>query len=173
MRVWIVLALILTVGCRSRIPREDGRNGEVYGGVGVAALPDIGVALTAGQMLSRGGNYDYAFEMRASLQGGDDTPTQDGEFFQIQAAVKQSASPGHSRRMFFRYGVTWLRANGDPNILDQRGDYFGAFGSVGYDWDLSPRWTFSPEVQLTLVDGEGSIGTEVLPQLFFNLLYHF
>ena len=175
MRAVLLGLLVLTVvGCRTRIPRADGRVGEVYGGIGVAGLPDIGVAVTGGQRLfDTNPNYNFDFEMRASLQGGEDSATQDGEFFQIQAAVKQSLSPGHPQRVFFRYGVTWLRANGDPNILDERGDYFGGFGSVGYDWDLNKHWTISPELQLTIVDGEGSTGTEILPQVFLNLLFHF
>jgi len=163
--------LLLAVGCRARIQPE--RQSLVYAGIGAAVSPDVGFTVTGGQLMRERERFDFAFEMRASRQGSDDSPTQDGKFVQIQAGVKQTASPGHPRRLFFKYGATWLRANGDPKFIDVPGDYFGVFGSVGYDIDLSERWTLSPEFQLTVVDGEGSTGSEVIPQGFLTLLFRF
>jgi len=171
-RLLLLLAVLAAAGCRTRIATE--RETEIYGGVGVAGVPDVGGAVTAGQFFSKSGpRFDYAFEMRGVFQGGDDSATQDGEFFQVQAGVKQVASPGHPRRPFFRYGVTWFRANGDPRVLDRSGDYFGAFGAAGYEIDLSEHWTLSPEVAVNLVDGEGSTGSDFLPQVFVSLLLRF
>jgi hypothetical protein len=171
MRWTFALLALVAVGCRTRL--QTGREADFYGGVGLSALPDIGGSITAGQTALKTDRFDYAFEMRASYQGGDDSATQDGDFFHIQAGVKQTAGPGHARRLFFRYGLTWFRANGDPAIIDRSGDYLGAYGGVGYEWDLSDHWTLSPDVSLNLVDGEGSTGTDFLPQLSLSLLFRF
>ncbi len=168
----VLVAVLALAGCRTRIQTEGET--EIYGGVGLAAVPDVGVAVTAGQYFSKFKPlYDFAFELRGVLQGGDDSATQDGEFFQVQAGVKQVTSPGHPRRWFFRYGITWMRANGDPRVLDRPGDYFGAYGAAGYEIDLGDRWTLSPEFSVNIVDGEGSTGTEFLPQVFLSLLFRF
>jgi hypothetical protein len=171
MRWTFALLALVAVGCRTRL--QTARESDFYGGVGLSALPDVGGSVTAGQIGRTTDRFDFAFEMRASYQGGDDSPTQDGEFFHIQAGVKQTASPGHPRRLFFRYGMTWFRANGDPRILDQRGDYLGVYGGVGYEWDLSEHWTLSPDVTANVVNGEGSTGTDFLPQLALSLLFRF
>jgi len=173
MRWTLALVALTVVACRTRVQTER-KDFDLYGGAGLSALPDIGGSVTAGQYISkRSPKFDYAFEMRVAYQGGDDSATQDGEFAQIQVGAKQVASPGHSKRLFFRYGFTWFRANGNPEIIDRSGDYFGVFGAVGYEWDLSDHWTFSPDVAVNMVDGEGSTGSELLPQLNLSFLFRF
>jgi len=168
----MVFALLLLVACRARIQPE--RESEVYGAVGVVGLPSVGAHVTGGQYFSkRSPKYDFAFELRAGAQGGDDSATQDGGFYQVQAGVKQVTSPGHDRRLVFRYGITWFRANGDPSVLSEPGDYLGAYGGVGYEWRLGSRFWLGPEVTLNLVDGEGSRGTEFLPQAAVTLTFDF
>ncbi|MHC4549574.1 MAG: hypothetical protein ACYTEZ_12445 [Planctomycetota bacterium] len=170
---WTLALLALTaVACRTRLQTE--RDSPFYGGVALAGLPDVGGSLVAGQWFSKAtARYDFAFELRGTYQRAEDSATQDGKFFQIQAGVKQVTSPGHRQRWVFRYGATWFRATGDPNILELPGDYFGAFGGVGYEWYLSPRLLVGPEVVVNVVNGEGSTDWELLPQLALNLLFDF
>ena len=171
MRLLMLIALVVA-GCRTRIQPE--RESEIYGGVGVLGLPSVGGQLTGGQYFSKSGEkFDFAFELRAAIEGGDDSATQDGGFYQVQMGVKQVASPGHDRHLFFRYGLTWFRANGDPPMIDDPGDYFGAYGGVGYEWRLGKRWWFGPEVLINVADGEGAIGSEFLPQVGLNLSFDF
>jgi hypothetical protein len=172
MRWTMVLLALGAVACRSRLVPE--RESEVYGGIGVTGLPHVGGTVTAGQYFSkRRPSSDFAFELRATYQGGDDSPTQNGKFAHLQAGVKQVTAPGHPRRWAFRYGVTWFRATGDPALLDKPGDYLGVFGAVAYEWQLAKRLWASPEVTLNLVDGEGSTGTEFLPQVGFHVYFDF
>ena len=172
---WILLAALCAalVGCRTRIQPE--RESEIYGGIGVQGLPGIGGTVVGGQYFSKHKEMsDFAFELRGGFQGGvDDSPTQSGKFAQIQAGVRQNLSPGHDQRLYFRYGVTWFRAVGDPNIVDEPGDYFGAYGAVGYEWRLGRRFWIGPEITVNGVNGEGPIDWEVLPQIGFNLLFDF
>jgi hypothetical protein len=111
--------------------------------------------------------------MRATYQRGTDSPTQDGKFFQVQAGVKQITSPGHKSRWAFRYGATWFRIAGKPNLIDRPGDYFGAFGGVGYEWYLTPHLLLGPEATINIVNGEGSTNWDFLPQVSLNLLLDF
>jgi hypothetical protein len=171
MRPIVLLALLVTC-CRSRIQPE--RESDVYGGAGVLGLPSIGGQLTAGQWFSKSlEKHDFAFELRGGVQGAPDSATQDGGFYQIQMGVKQATSPGHDRRLFFRYGLTWFRANGDPAMIDDPGDYFGLYGGVGYEWRLGERWWIGPEASVTFADGEGALGSEFLPQLGLNVVFDF
>jgi hypothetical protein len=168
----VLLVAFLVAGCQSRIQPE--RESEIYGGLGVVGLPSVGGQLTGGQYFSKSWEkWDLAFELRAAVEGGDDSATQDGGFYQVQMGVKQVGSPGHDRHLFFRYGVTWFRANGDPEMIDDPGDYFGAYGGVGYEWRLGERWWIGPEATLNVTDGEGGLGSEILPQVGFNVFFDF
>jgi hypothetical protein len=142
--------------------------------VGVLGLPSIGGSLTGGQYFTKScEKWDFAFELRGAAQGGDDSATQDGGFYQVQMGVKQVGSPGHDAHLFFRYGLTWFRANGDPEFIDDPGDYFGAYGGVGYEWRIGERWWIGPEATVNFVDGEGGLGAEFLPQVGLNLFFEF
>ena len=172
MKVWAPLLLLLFfAACRSRVQTE--RSFEAFGGVGVAALPSVGAAVIAGQRFSEREKFDLDFELRAIFQGGDDSATQSGKFFQVQAGVKQTLNPGHRRRPFLRFGATWFRSTGNPDLIDQPGDYLGIYVGGGYEFDVSPRVTISPDVSLNLVNGEGSIGGEFLPSFALNVLFRF
>jgi len=171
LRAVLLLALVLPA-CRSRIQPE--RETEIYGGAGVSGLPNVGGHVIAGQFFSkRYEKSDFAFELRTAYQGGEDSATQDGEFFQVQAGVKQVLAPGHPRYWYVRYGVVWFRANGDPAILDLPGDYLGGFAGAGYQWRIGERASIGPEATLNFVDGEGSTDFEFLPQVAFNLIFDF
>jgi hypothetical protein len=171
MRATVLLAILL-VGCRSRI--EPERESDLYAGVGVAGIPSIGGQVTGGQWFSKSSEKsDFAFELRAVVEGGDDSATQNGGFYEVQMGVKQVLSPGYDNHLYFRYGLQWFRAIGNPNIVDDPGDYFGAFGSVGYEWRLGKRWWFGPEATMILAEGEAALGTEFLPQVGLNFVFDF
>jgi len=167
-----LLLLLLPLACKARIQPE--RESELYAGVGFSGLPSVGGSLTAGQYFSRQNpRSDFAFEMRASYQAGEDSATQDGKFAQIQAGVKQVTAPGHPRGWVFRYGFTWMRITGDPKFLDVTGDYFGVYGGVGYQWYLGPRWSICPEISANVVNGEATVGWDFLPQVGISLYFDF
>jgi len=166
-----LLVVALAGACRSRVPKE--RPSEVFGGVGLSALPNVGVTLIAGQLVSEAKDtFDSAFEMRATYQGGKDSERSAGKFVSGQVGVKHIGSPGHARHPVLRYGASWSRATGDPEILDA-GDYFGFYAGFAYEWDLGPRLTFAPGVDLSYLLGEGGLGEKVLPQLTLAIIFRF
>lgn len=172
MRRALLLALLALAACRSRIQQE--RPSDVYAGVAVSGLPGVGAGITVGQLFSdRSDKYDFAFEMTGTWQTGEDSATQEGHFFQVQGGVKQTLSPGHREHLVFRYGLTWLRATGDPAIFDRAGDYLGVYGGAGYEWDLSPRFTIGPGLEVAILGGEGSLPVEILPRLTFGAIFKF
>jgi len=163
-----LLVLLAGAGCRT------GASREVYAGVGPSVLPHVGGTLTAGQFFStHRERHHFAFEARATFQGGRDAPGQSGRFFQAQAGVRQLVHPDRASHPVVRYGAVWLRATGDPAILSRPGDYLGAYLGIGYEWDLSPHVTVGPELNVLFLEGEGSLGFEVLPQLGFGIFWNF
>ena len=163
-----LLALLLCLAaCRSRIPREDARR--AYVDVGVSALPGIGGSATLGQLFSdRKERFDFAFEMTSALQKVDE-----GKFFQVQAGVKQTASPGHDSHLVLRYGLTWFRATGNPDFISLPGDYLGGYFGVGYEWDLGKNITVGPEARVVVASREGTFEVEVIPQLGIHFIFNF
>jgi len=170
---WLALLLALCpLACRSRIQTE--KESEVYGGLGVTGLPGIGGSLTGGQFFNKSlDQSDFAFELRATYQPADDSPTQSGKFLHLQAGIKQVTSPGHDRHWAFRYGLTWFRAAGDVNLVDVPADYLGVYGGVAYEWRIGRRLWASPELTLNFVDGEGSVDGEFVPQASFHVYFDF
>jgi len=165
--------LVACAACRSRIAGE--RESDLAVGLGGAVGPGAGVALTAAQRFHPGTERsDFAFEMTGTFGSVLDAGAAgSGDFFQVQAGVKQTLSPGHPRRPVVRYGLTWLRATSSSSLLDEAGDYFGGYAGVGYEWDLSPRWTIAPQVNALLLGGEGSIGFTVAPQALLQVIFRF
>jgi len=169
---WLLCALALAAGCKSRIARESP--GEFHAGLGLLAIPSAGFSVTAGQTVSeRPQFYDLAFELQAALQFPDDSATQSGKWGQLQAGLKATLSPGHDRHVVLRGGGVWFRAAGDPALVEDPGDYLGVYLGAGYEWDLSPRSTVGPEFKLLVVEGEGDFGLEAIPQVGLNWIVKF
>lgn len=167
-----LLLLLLATACRSRVPAA--RESDVYAGVGAAAVPGYGLALTGGQRFAGSEKFDFDFEMTGTIgKVTDADPGGNEDFFQIQAGVRQSLSPGHPRRLVFRYGATWMRATSSSGLIGESGDWFGAYGGIGYDIDLGPRWVLSPQLNVLALGGEGDLGFEILPQALLQLLFRF
>ncbi|MGQ0612553.1 MAG: hypothetical protein ACT4PV_02220 [Planctomycetaceae bacterium] len=169
---WILCVLAFAAACKSRIPAD--KPGEFHAGIGFLGVPAAGVSVTAGQTFSdRREFFDLAFELQAAFQFPEDSPTRTGKWAQFQAGAKATLSPGHPRHVVLRAGGVWFRATGDPGILDTPGDYLGLYGGVGYEWDLTQRMTVGPEFKVLIVDGEGSLGIEVVPQFGLNWIVKF
>jgi hypothetical protein len=163
-----LLALLLCMAaCRSRIPREDARR--AYVDLGMSALPGMGASAALGQLFSdRKELFDFAFELTTTLQ-----KVEDGRFFQVQAGVKQTGSPGHDSHLVLRYGLTWFRATGNPEFISLPGDYLGGYFGAGYEWDLSPHITIGPEARVVVASREGTLDVEAFPQLGIHFTFNF
>ncbi len=165
MRVLILLALA-SVGCRTRI--DEASPPQFHLGPSISALPGSGFGVTAGQVYSDRGRFNYALEASAARH-----ETTEGTFSQASIGVKQTASPGHETHWVFHYGLTWFRSTGSNGLIDVPGDYVGGYVGAGYEWHLARRVTLGPIARLAVVNGEGSLDTLVLPQFGLVLLFHF
>lgn len=158
-----LLVLLVAAACRGRALTD-----ELFVGVGASGLPGAGVGVSAGQSFARSERTDFAFEL-----GGDFQDVRKGDFFQVRMGVKQSLRPGRPGHPVFRYGATWLRATGEPDLLRLPGDYFGAYAGAGWEWRLRERLRAGPEIRIVAVNGEGGLDTEVFAQVAFHLLFRF
>ena len=176
MRAALLLCLLATA-CRSRIPSDNVRNAFVS--AGLSALPQVGVALGGGWRVATRESYDLFIEAEGTVQFLDDTDFNDdgfggpGTFTQARLGLKHALSPGHKRHVTVRYGVLWFRARGGVTIIDAPGDYVGAYVGLGFETELSERWTMGPEIRILLVNGTGSQGFEVVPQFAWHLIFRF
>ena len=172
----VAVALILAAGCRSRVPGYDR---DWYAGGSFTAVPGVGLAAGGGKVIAHRDTYDWAVEgqiVRHFLDDkdiADDGQAAHGRMTAVRIGMKHSVSPGSKRHATFRYGAQFYRATGTPGIVDKPGDYFGAYASFGFETELSERWTMGPEFSVALLEGEGSIGWEVVPTFFWHLWFNF
>jgi hypothetical protein len=157
-----ILLLLLATACRTRLSEPEPRN--FFAGVGVSAEDPPGLVLIAGQLVSDNNpKYDLFVEGHIVSQWGD------GDLVQLEAGARHVLSPGHESHLYFRYGATWLRLVGDSEFLDEEGDYLGAYAGVGYEWDLTPRISVGPEIDLYGLWTEQDFNFDFLPRLVFQI----
>jgi len=171
-----LLAFLGAAGCRSRVA---GVPRDAYAGGAFSAVPGVGASLGGGKVLWRTETADIAVEghlVRHPLDDkdiADDGFADSGRMTAIRLGAKHTLSPGHKRHAVFRYGAQLYRATGTPGIIDFPGDYFGFFVSAGFETDLSRNWTMGPEISVAVMEGEGSLETEVVPTLFWHFIFNF
>jgi hypothetical protein len=169
----LLLALLLFPACRTRVA---GYPRDWYAGGSFSAIPGVGLALEGGKVLARPEKHDWAAEAQLVRHFWDDSDLADdelgdeGRMTAVRAGFKHSTSPGHRRHVTFRYGFEFYRATGDPGIVDEPGDYYGAYFGVGFETELSRRWTMGPELSVAFLDGPQF---EVVPTFFWHLAYDF
>ena len=145
-----------------------------------SALPNVGVAVSAGQVVNESPERTWAFELEAVSQFFDDEFFIDdgnpaaGHFGEIRIGLKRSPAWHSRRRWVTRLGGVWFRANGIPNIVQNPGDYVGLYGSLGFETRLSDTLSVGPEVSLALARQEGAGGAwDLLPQFFWRATWSF
>jgi len=168
----ILVLLLACVGCRSRVA---GYPRDVYAGGAFTAIPGIGLAAGGGKVIRQTDKYDWAVEGQFVRHFLDDTDladdgTEPGRMSAARVGLKQVASPGSKQHATFRYGFQFYRATGNPGIVDQAGDYYGAYASIGFETDLSRDWSLGPEISVAVLGGEAF---EIVPTFFWNLIRHF
>ncbi len=161
------------VGCRSRV---DGYPRDVYAGGAFTAIPGFGLAAGGGKVIRKTDQYDMSVEAQLVRHFLDDTDLSDdgtapGRMTAVRAGLKHVTNPGGKRHATFRYGVQFYRATGNPGIIDEAGDYIGAYASIGFESDLNRHWSMGPELSVAILTGEGEV--EIVPTFFWNLIYHF
>ena len=152
-RLTLAAGLVLAAACKSRLPADVQH--DFFAAAGLSAVPNIGASVTVGQYFNtRTPKFDWAVELQAVYQGGEDSTEQTGGFAQVSLGVKQVTAPGHSNHLVFRYGATWFRANGRPEVIAHPGDYLGGYAGVGWEYEVSDRITTGPDIRIIIADGE-------------------
>ncbi|MDJ0523368.1 MAG: hypothetical protein QNJ90_14955 [Planctomycetota bacterium] len=146
--------------------------GEFYAGAAAVVSPGLGAGLQFGQVFARTPQATWSFEMLAELQDPSDDLWFEGSgnYGQIRGGAKGSFSPCSCAHWTVRGGVVWLRSTAPNEFLDRTGDHVGLYAGLGYEWDITPRFTTGPEVSLSLVAREGDSDIQALPQLRWHFI---
>jgi len=171
----VPLALLLALAACAVPP---GLRDEAYVGGSASVLPNFGGSLEAGQVFRRTSTLTQAFEIQVTWQPIDDEDLADdgnpsaGDWLQFQGGLKTLWDAGDDRSWTLRYGGVWFRALGEPNIVNERGDYLGIFGGFGFETRLSEHWSMGPELSLMLATREKSgLELDLVPQLDWHLIW--
>lgn len=141
-------------------------------------LPNVGVGIGVGHVFHRSGVQDWAFELAGTYQFLDDETFADdgnpeaGDWYQLRFGLKTSSSPRSRRHFTKRVGVVWLDASGEPNLLQEPGSYYGLYGGLGFETDVSPSLTVGPEISLMVVTPDDEFKIEnPIPQLNWHVIW--
>jgi hypothetical protein len=168
------LLLALLTGCGT-----TGWGDDLYMGGSLSAVPNIGLSLTAGQVFERDEKREWSFELEMTHQPWDDEDFSSdgnpaaGDITQFHMGVKRSSDPLGHRHWTQRYGFAWFRARGEPNIVQEPGDYAGLYAGFGFETQLTESISMGPELSLTLADIEGGGEFTPVPQFNWHITWGF
>lgn len=169
----LVLALgapFTVAGCSAP---EGGRAPRV--GLAGSVLPNAGLEAQGSVLLQRRPRVDWRLEASVTQQFYDDSDIVDdgnpeaGDFTQVGLSLRALTAAHERRHWTLRAGPVWFRARGRPNLVDEAGDYLGLRVGVGFETDLSERWSMGPELALITAYGEGK--WELVPQLTWGVRF--
>jgi hypothetical protein len=169
------LLLALMTGCGT-----TGWGDDLYMGGSLSAVPNIGLALTAGQVFERDEKRVWSFELEMTHQPWDDEDFASdgnpaaGDITQFHMGVKRSSDPLGHRHWTQRYGFAWFRARGMPNIVQEPGDYAGFYAGFGFETQLTKSISMGPELLLMPATMEaGASGVFWVPQFNWHITWAF
>lgn len=171
------LFLFALPACQSA--RVPGYERGWYAGGAFTAIPGVGLAAGGGKVLREARTYDLSGEAQLIRHFLDDKDLADdenaahGRLTAVRAGLKHTFSPGHKRHLTLRYGFQFYRATGVPGIVEDPGDYLGAYAGIGFETDLDRHWTMGPEISFAFLEGEGSLPFEFVPTFFWHLIRNF
>jgi hypothetical protein len=152
-------------------PTSPGRRSDFYAGGGLSVLPNIGISAHAGYVFCHRPEVEWSVEVEGIWQFLDDKTFVDdgnpeaGDWYQAKVGVLARSTPTDRRHATWRGGFTWFRATGEPNLVEQPGDYFGVYTGVGFETDITPSLSIGPEVSLVVAAGPGPIKDGIVPQV--------
>jgi hypothetical protein len=163
LRLGLALAPLAATGCGS-----PGRRASF--GLAPSLLPNVGLAASLALPLeppaeSEGRGH---VELRFTDQFVDDKTFADdgdpeaGNWTQLDLGWIE-LPPSDTGGWSFRAGLTGFRARGEPNLVEESGDYVGVYVGAGRFTTLGPDWLFGPE--LALIVATGPDDRVVIPQI--------
>lgn len=156
------LTLLVTAACASPGPAPTGSpphpaGPDTYVDASGSFLPNLGAGLGIGRVLRRSPEGSRSLEVDLTYQFLDDEDFVDddnpkaGPWYQLRAGLRDASAPDRPRHTTTRLGAVWLRAEGEPNVIQEGGDYLGLYGGIGVEADLLPRLAVGPEVTVLLI----------------------
>ncbi|MDP6954330.1 MAG: hypothetical protein QF599_00035 [Planctomycetota bacterium] len=177
----LLAALILGLtACRGPASTGAGATpSDLAFGTAFSALPNIGASLSATQLFDGNTERTWSLELELTQQPFDDEDLADdgnphaGTWTQLQLGVKRLSDPAARRHFTQRYGLAWMRARGEPNIVQLPGDYEAVYAGFGFETDITPRLSVGPELSLMGALREKGSGIDFIPQFNWHLIWRF
>lgn len=140
-------------------------------GLAPSILPNLGLAGSLGYPLGAGA---WQLEARFTDQWLDDKSFADngfpeaGNWTQLDlGALWLEPVPTGEAGWSLRFGATAFEARGEPNLIEEPGEYLGAYVGAGRFTILGGRWLVGPELTLLLASGEDPF--VLVPQLTWGV----
>lgn len=159
-RTPLAAALLVCAGCTS-----------LDLGLAPSVLPNLGLAASAA-VPARSGS-PWLLETRFTYQFLDDKTFADngfpeaGGWTQLDLGLLRFSAPTDERVWSLRFGLLGFRARGEPNLVEESGDYLGGYVGVGFFRLFGSGLAFGPE--LTLVAASGADPLVLFPQLTWGV----
>jgi hypothetical protein len=159
-----MLALGASAGCSAADTRPEL-------GLAPSFLPNLGVAASLSVPVRA--SSPWQLEARFTDQFVDDKSFADdgnpeaGNWTQLDLGLLRLSLPEEERAWSVRFGVTGFEARGEPNLVDESGDYLGAYLGIGRFRRFGSGLALGPE--LTLVAATGPDPFALFPQLTWGL----
>jgi len=146
-----------------------------YVGLAGSLLPNVGLQVFGGRVI--GGSRAAPTSLEAGLTWqflddeafADDGNPEAGDWVQADVGLRFTRSIACARRSVLRVGASYVHAEGEPNILQFPGDYFGGYVGVGFETDLNGSVTIGPDLTVHVRTKDGSFTHGIVPQLTWRL----
>jgi hypothetical protein len=169
------LPLVLVLAIAGSLPlagcATDGRAGAASAGLAPSLLPNLGLAASFAAPVR--GLGPWQLEARFTDQFVDDKTLADngfpeaGNWTQLDLGLLRWYTPDAERSWTARFGLVGFEARGDPNVVEEAGEYFGAYAGVGRFTHFGRGWWFGPEI--TLVAATGPDPRVLIPQITWGV----
>ena len=162
------LALFLGCACASPLGGED-----LELSLGASALPGAGALAGLSQRLWEGEHRRLDFEMQYVHQElADEGPSGDNDWDELRGGLRLRSPSQASTVWFASTGAVWLRARGEPEVLDAPDDYGGVYLDLGLAFALTPSLATGPDLSFLAVDAEGDrSGGGTLTELAWRIVW--
>jgi len=124
-----------------------------------------------GQTFDRNEERVWSIELEGTFQPLDDEDIADdgalhaGDWTQFQLGVRRWSDPAEKRHWVCRGGFAWFRAAGEPNIVQERGDYVALYAGFGFETRLTKHFSMGPELTVMAGARERARDFVVVPQI--------
>ena len=97
----------------------------------------------------------------------DDGNPEAGNWTQLDLGLLWVSSWEDEHAWSARFGVLGFEARGEPNLVEESGEYVGAYCGVGRFWRCSRTLAIGPELTLVVASGDDPLA--IFPQLTWGL----